>query len=401
MDNPHAPFGFFLVTMAGLSTAVGAGMVFSERMVKMASKRVLAGALSLSAGVMLYVSFAEIFVKSQIGFEDAGFSTSNAYLYATLSFFGGIAFGKTLDIPHHLLNSLFKHHFDLLLVNTAAGGGEREGARRRRTINISSGKKMKKNNYPEIRYIPSCIPNYTPNKSFSPGNAAVTSPDLTTLNLDKAGKTPAEGSAPGQNSGNKCATQCSTHVGALVKSKSNPAAGTPAQSSPAALPAPRRPPTWPPPKDARLVRMGVLTALAIGLHNFPEGLATFVATLDDPSVGGALAVAIAIHNVPEGLCVAIPIYYATGSRAKAFGWALVSGISEPIGAGLGWLVLSAVFSDVLYGVLFGLVAGMMVNICLHELIPTAHRHDPKDTIVSNCLVAGMAIMALSLVLFQY
>lgn len=153
--------------------------------------------------------------------------------------------------------------------------------------------------------------------------------------------------------------------------------------------------------NEKLVRMGVLTALAIGIHNFPEGLATFVATLSDPSVGFALAVAIAIHNIPEGLCVAIPVYYATGNRWKAFGWALLSGVSEPIGAGLGWLVLKDIMSELVYGVLFGVVAGMMVNITIHELIPTAVRYDPADKVTTNSIIAGMAIMALSLTLFLY
>ena len=147
--------------------------------------------------------------------------------------------------------------------------------------------------------------------------------------------------------------------------------------------------------------MGLMTAVAIGIHNFPEGLATFVAALSDPSVGLALAVAIAIHNIPEGLCVAIPVYYATGNRWKAFGWALLSGVSEPIGAALGWLVLKDVMSELVYGLLFGLVAGMMVNITLHELIPTAVRYDPADKVTTNSIIAGMAIMALSLVLFLY
>ena len=146
--------------------------------------------------------------------------------------------------------------------------------------------------------------------------------------------------------------------------------------------------------------MGMLTALAIGLHNFPEGLATFVATLDDPSVGAGLAIAIAIHNVPEGICVSVPIYYATGNRTRAFLWALLSGVSEPIGAGLGWLVLANTFDDRIYGTLFGIVGGIMVHIVLHELIPTALRYDPEDKVVTHSVFIGCAIMALSLVLFQ-
>ena len=153
--------------------------------------------------------------------------------------------------------------------------------------------------------------------------------------------------------------------------------------------------------DQKLVRMGFMTAVAIGIHNFPEGLATFVATLSDPSVGAALAVAIAIHNIPEGLCVAIPVYYATGNRLKAFGWALLSGISEPIGAALGWVVLKDIMSELVYAILFGVVAGLMVNISFHELIPTAVRYDPADKVTTNSIFAGMAIMALSLILFNY
>lgn len=116
-------------------------------------------------------------------------------------------------------------------------------------------------------------------------------------------------------------------------------------------------------------------------------------------MGLSLAVAIAIHNVPEGLCVAVPIYYATKDRWQALKWAVISGLSEPVGAGLAWLVLHDVMSDTVYGVVFGLVGGMMINICIHELLPTAFQHDPKDQVVTRCFVAGMFMMALSLVLF--
>jgi zinc transporter ZupT len=152
-------------------------------------------------------------------------------------------------------------------------------------------------------------------------------------------------------------------------------------------------------EEAKLMRMSINTALAIGLHNFPEGLATFVATLNDPEVGVVLAIAIAIHNIPEGLCVAMPIYYATGNRRKAFLWACLSGASEPFAALLGWAVLANSFSNQMYAILFGLVAGMMVIISTRELLPTAHRYDPEDSVVTYSFIAGMAIMALSLVLF--
>lgn len=157
-------------------------------------------------------------------------------------------------------------------------------------------------------------------------------------------------------------------------------------------------------KDAqekqKLIRMGLSTALAIAIHNFPEGLATFVAALDDPKVGAVLAVALGIHNIPEGLCVALPVYYATGNRLKGFMWGLVSGLTEPIGALLGWLVLAKLFVAEVYAILFGIVAGMMTYISFRELIPTAFRYDPKDSVVTFGVVLGMFVMALSLVLFQ-
>ncbi len=152
-------------------------------------------------------------------------------------------------------------------------------------------------------------------------------------------------------------------------------------------------------ENKRLAKMGMTTALAVALHNFPEGLATFVAALNDPKVGAVLAIAIAVHNIPEGLCIAPPIYYATGNRTKAFLWALLSGASELVAAFLGWLVLSNVVTDTMYGSLFGLVAGMMVIISIRELLPTAHFYDPEDTIVTYSFIGGTMFMALSLVLF--
>ena len=116
-------------------------------------------------------------------------------------------------------------------------------------------------------------------------------------------------------------------------------------------------------------------------------------------MGAVLAVAIAIHNIPEGLCVAMPIYYATGKRWNAFWWACLSGASEPIAAVLGWAVLANSFSDAMYAVLFAMVAGMMVIISCRELLPTAHRYDPEDTVVTYSFIGGMMIMAASLVMF--
>ena len=152
--------------------------------------------------------------------------------------------------------------------------------------------------------------------------------------------------------------------------------------------------------NRKLLQMGLLTAIAIALHNFPEGLATFVTVLDNPRVGAVLAIAIAIHNVPEGLCVALPVYYATGSRRKAFLWGTLSGMTEVVAAFFGWAVLSNSYSQSLFAALFGLVAGMMVTISIRELLPTAHRHDPHDKFVTASFIVGMVVIGFSLVLFR-
>ena len=149
--------------------------------------------------------------------------------------------------------------------------------------------------------------------------------------------------------------------------------------------------------DARLMRMGFFSALAIAIHNFPEGLATFMAGLSDPSLGISIAVAIAIHNIPEGVAVAAPIYYATKSRKKAFWLSLLSGLAEPVGAVIGYFLLRAWFNDITFGFVFASVAGIMVYISLDELLPTAEEYGEHHIAIAG-VIAGMMVMALSLVL---
>jgi len=157
--------------------------------------------------------------------------------------------------------------------------------------------------------------------------------------------------------------------------------------------------------EAKLLRMGLFTALAIAIHNFPEGLATFLAALDDPSVGVAIAIAIALHNIPEGISVSVPIFYATGDRRRAFLYSALSGLAEPAGAVIAYAGLRLFLSDSggippqLMGVLFGGVAGIMVYISLDELLPASRAYSKgHDSLLG--LVAGMVMMALSLLLMK-
>ena len=149
--------------------------------------------------------------------------------------------------------------------------------------------------------------------------------------------------------------------------------------------------------SAKLMRTGVFTAAAIAIHNFPEGLATFVSALQDPGIAIPIVAAIAIHNIPEGIAVSVPIYHATGSRRRAFLYSFVSGLAEPAGALIGWLLLMPVMNDVVFGCIFAAVAGIMVFISLDELLPSAREYGEHHLAIYG-LIAGMAVMAVSLLI---
>jgi len=153
------------------------------------------------------------------------------------------------------------------------------------------------------------------------------------------------------------------------------------------------------PDSRKLMRTGTLTALAIGIHNFPEGIATFAAVLGDPKLGVFIAIAIAIHNIPEGIAISVPIFYATGDRNKAFFYSFLSGISEPIGAIIAYLILMPLLSPAVLAGLLAAVAGVMIYISLDELLPVAHRYGHAHLVIGG-IAAGMLIMAISLLLLH-
>ena len=262
-------FAFGLTLFAGLSTGVGSALAFFT---KRTDTRFLSGALGFSAGVMIYVSMIEIFLKAR-GALSVEVGDSRGYLYTTLAFFSGMLLIGIID---KLVPSLENPHEPRLIEEM--GDVERGD-----------------------------------------------------------GKT-------------------------------------------------------------ELMRMGMFSALAIAIHNFPEGLATFTGAIQDPALGLSIAVAIAIHNVPEGIAVSVPLYYATGSKKRAFILSFLSGLSEPIGALVGYLFLYRLFSETVFGLLFASVAGIMVFISLDELLPTAEKYGEHHIAIYG-VVAGMVVMALSLLLF--
>lgn len=151
------------------------------------------------------------------------------------------------------------------------------------------------------------------------------------------------------------------------------------------------------PHPTKLMRMGGMTALAIAIHNFPEGIATFTAAVDNPTLGVAIAAAIAIHNIPEGIAVSVPVFYATGNRRKAFGYSMLSGLAEPAGALLAWAVLMPFLTPALMGCVLAAVAGIMIFISIDELLPAAREYGQPHTALYG-IVSGMALMAVSLLL---
>lgn len=151
-------------------------------------------------------------------------------------------------------------------------------------------------------------------------------------------------------------------------------------------------------RQRKLHRVGIMTAAAIALHNFPEGLATFAAAVQDPRLGVAIAAAVAIHNIPEGIAVSVPVYYATGNRRKALAYSVLSGLAEPAGALVGLGLIFLVSGPVMPGVLFASVAGMMVFVSLDELLPAAREYGEHHWAIYG-LIGGMAVMAVGLALF--
>lgn len=150
---------------------------------------------------------------------------------------------------------------------------------------------------------------------------------------------------------------------------------------------------------SKMHRLGLFTALAITIHNFPEGLATFMAVLHDPALGVAIAIAIALHNIPEGIAVSVPIYYATGSRKKAFYYSFLSGLAEPLGAIVGFMVLMPFMNEAVFGFVFAMVGGIMVYISVDELLPSAQKFGKHHLSIYG-LVAGMLLMAVSIVILD-
>jgi len=292
-----------LTVFAGMATGVGSAIAFTA---KKTNYRFLSVATGFSAGVMLYVSFVEIFIKG-VDSLTASYGNYWGHWVNAISFFGGILLIGLID---NLIPSAENPH--------------------------------------ETHSEEETAPLHDPSAPI---------PGFDTL----AGRSGGKSMLPAHDHGSR---------------------------------------------HRRLMRMGLFTALAIAIHNLPEGLATFLAALQDPALGLAIAAAIALHNIPEGISVSVPIFYATGDRKKAFIYSLLSGLAEPVGAGIAYLLLrfflggdTGVIPSQVMGILFGAIAGIMVYISLDELLPTSRAYGKgHDSLLG--LVAGMFVMAISLLLMK-
>jgi ZIP family zinc transporter len=268
-------FGFVLTALAGISTGIGSAIAY---FIRKPGPRIMSLILGFSAGVMLYISFAELLAQS---FEKVGFGTGN------IGFFAGIAFIAILDIliPHEYKEEHVVSPADI----TSAADISHHGFRHRH------GRRIRRSS---------------------------------------------------------------------------------------------------------LMHAGMLTAIGIAIHNFPEGLSVFSSGITgDRTFGILVAAAIALHNIPEGISVSIPIWQATGSRKRAFWYSFLSGLTEPVGAVIGYTILFNFFTPTLIYSLLAFSAGIMVYISLDELLPTAHSYG-KEHLVIIGVITGMLLMALSIFLIR-
>lgn len=394
VSGGHTGVAFALVAAAGLSTTLGAALAFVMPYRAGEKNLFLAGSLAVAAGVMIYVSFVEIFSTKAVAALSACVDDRFAYLYASLCLFFGIFLTWLFDRGVHFL----QHYLCEKEARKAA-------LLQSSDAEISSANFTTQTTTESLQQVVDTIARDAVARDAIARDAvardaiARDAVARDAVARDAVAETVQPPSADGDierqpQSNNPDDTKDSdeiqihrainipqevAHDGNMVAN----AYRTHAHNSRA------------------LVRMGIFAGIAIGFHNFPEGLATFVAALHSAKVGASVAIAIGIHNIPEGICVAMPIFYATNSRKKAFFWATLSGLTEVLGALLGWIVLRKVFNQVVYGILFGVVAGMMIYISVKELLPTAHRYDRDDSVTTVCLILGMVIMAASLIMFKF
>ena len=338
---------FGLSIAGGLSTCIGGIIIFSSKLVQLASPRALSISLSLSAGVMVFISLVGIFGKCVNSYQK-GFQTTLSNNTFSCEELGFNFVNLTSDGRFHcsFCDTTCEGHAWLATTATFALGGLIiflmdcfVGL-----ISPDAHEEIEESHINKLRNPPSQTTSHEEDVQC----------DIEPMECDK------------KSIDNNCNNElCSRFT------------------------------------KRQLHRSGILTALAIGLHNIPDGVATYVGAIGDTRVGAALALGIALHNIPEGFAVATPLYFATGSRVKALGWTLVSALAEPLGAVFAWLIIGDGLDPFVEGLMFGIVCGMMVTISFKELVPKAIKYYSEGNTVIFSILFGMAIMACSMILFAY
>lgn len=337
-SRSHGAQAFAMSLGAGAATGIGACFVLCTSSL---NRTMLACTMSFSAGVMIYVSFVEVVQVSNEYFV-RGRAVSEAYALATLALFAGVVLMAVVDTIVHKM-------FDAIAGDTHGHHG------------ILGSETYEDDDDPESGVAPAirASPPKTLDGAHPESQAQGDGPWTPTT------RSPASGGCDSFDDEGSASIRALAHVR----------------------------------ERRRLLMMSAVVSTAIVLHNIPEGMATYVASFHSVSAGAPLAIAIAIHNIPEGLAVAMPLLYATGNRACAVGLAALSGMSEPFGALLASFVANEDSSTTAFGGMFGLTGGMMVYVCIAELLPAAWTEKGVDrNVLTLAFFAGCAVMASSLVI---
>mmetsp|Transcript_4196 Transcript_4196/g.6208 ORF Transcript_4196/g.6208 Transcript_4196/m.6208 type:complete len:403 (+) Transcript_4196:119-1327(+) len=383
-----------LISVAGLCTAFGAGLVFCSNVVRRLSRKVIAFLLSVSAGVLLYLAFGTILSESIDRFVISGQPDQYAFLYAVLCFFGGALIFSLIDVavaccskndmyptsyfagPQQRSSESVTHkriipycigcspdllqELDEWKMRVACGREEKE-----KEVNAKLGRAEIEDNERGSANDPSFASN---SKKIVVDGTHSSDP----VEIEDGDGTTTEYS-------------CACHAHETIENNDLVVVGTETSSVE---------------DQQKVTLLGIRAVLALAVHNLPEGVAIYIGTLGSIEVGIALALAIGLHNIPLGLCVAIPVYNATGSRWKAFGMGLIPTFAQPLAGLIAYLALRGSQSDALYGTLYGFVAGLLTMTCVKEILPAANKYDPKDGVVTYGFICGMFLMSAALILLS-
>lgn len=368
--GPEVSFAFALSFAAGLSTCLGGCILFFKCLLSVTKPASLGISLAVSAGVMVFISLTEIFNLSVHYFQE-GFKTIIIHEQETTS-----ALEITLQ-PILLNNDSSTHAIE------SSGHGEKECDSVCKGHGWSSASAAFLLGVLIIIVLDFIVHKLSPDteEEFDPLDLEM----LHTKDVEAGTTTTSWGG-----------TVKDTIIANNQKDSKGYVENNHVEQSQRFINASNAKST-----KKQLNRMGIMTALAVGIHNLPEGIATYIAAKTGSRLGAAMAIGIALHNIPEGVAIATPVYFATGSKLKAVGWTLLAGLAEPIGSIICWLVVGDGLDPSIEGVIYGAVSGMMITVSFKDLIPTSLKYNPNVSIFITSMLSGMGIMIVSLILFAY